>query len=60
MLGKGRCRSVVSGMAVGINGPRAVESQEILVNAADNLIRDPSMDTIKVDIDRDANRITDS
>lgn len=51
---------MVSGMAVGINGPRAVESQEILVNAADNLIRDPSMDTIKVDIDRDANRITDS
>jgi len=31
---------------------------EILVNAADNKIRDPSMDTLKVDIDREEGRIT--
>eukprot|EP00928_Gymnodinium_smaydae_P009830 TRINITY_DN13680_c0_g2_i2.p1 TRINITY_DN13680_c0_g2~~TRINITY_DN13680_c0_g2_i2.p1 ORF type:complete len:2124 (+),score=527.12 TRINITY_DN13680_c0_g2_i2:96-6467(+) len=31
---------------------------EILVNAADNLIRDPSMDTIKVQIDRAAGSIS--
>ncbi|RWW86022.1 hypothetical protein BHE74_00005257 [Ensete ventricosum] len=31
---------------------------EILVNAADNKQRDPSMDTVKVEIDVDANRIS--
>lgn len=31
---------------------------EILVNAADNKIRDPTMDTLKVDIDREEGRIT--
>lgn len=31
---------------------------EILVNAADNKQRDPTMDSVKVDIDADANRIS--
>ncbi|KAJ3046795.1 DNA topoisomerase 2 [Rhizophlyctis rosea] len=31
---------------------------EILVNAADNKIRDPTMDTIKVDIDKESNTIS--
>lgn len=31
---------------------------EILVNAADNKIRDPNMDTLKVTVDREANTIT--
>jgi len=31
---------------------------EILVNAADNKVRDPSMDTLKVNIDRDAGTIS--
>eukprot|EP00736_Rhodelphis_marinus_P005637 Rmarinus@m.29818 len=31
---------------------------EILVNAADNKIRDPSMDTLRVDIDQESNVIT--
>jgi DNA topoisomerase-2 len=30
---------------------------EILVNAADNKVRDPSMDTVRVDIDQEANTI---
>ena len=29
-----------------------LRTEEIIVNAADNLIRDPSMDSIRVDIDR--------
>ena len=31
---------------------------EILVNAADNKIRDPKMDTLKVTVDREANTIS--
>ena len=31
---------------------------EILVNAADNKIRDPSMDTIKVNVDRENGQIS--
>ncbi|KAK9479633.1 DNA topoisomerase [Lipomyces japonicus] len=31
---------------------------EILVNAADNKIRDPNMDTLKVTIDKEANQVT--
>ena len=31
---------------------------EIIVNAADNKVRDPSMNTMKINIDREANRIS--
>ena len=31
---------------------------EIIVNAADNKVRDPSMDTIKINIDRENNIIS--
>lgn len=39
---------------------KLLPAKEILVNAADNLIRDPSMDTIRVEIDTAKSRISAS